>query len=96
MVNLRLVCLLANNKKNGTGMWYRATFKKHTADGKPTTAELFLDEKVGSEAVAAGLIEDVDVTVELDFDDFFRPAIKSMKRATNAKPNQMSLGELKA
>ena len=92
MVKLRLVCLLCNKKKDGTGMWYKATFKKHNADGKPVVGDIFLPEKVGAEAVAAGLLEDIDVMAEIDLDSFFRPTIVSMTKASKSSVTQTSLG----
>lgn len=93
MVKLRLVCLLSKDKKDGSGRWYRATFKKHTDNGQPTTTDMYLPEKVGKSAIEAGLIEDVDVMVDLDFDDYFRPTISSMSKASSKPtPVQASLG----
>lgn len=92
MVRLRLVCLLSNDKKDGSGKWYRATFKKHTSKGQPMTAEMYLPEKVGRDAIDAGLEEDVDVFVDVDFDDYFRPTITSMTKASSKPTSQASLG----
>ena len=80
MTKIRLVCLIVGQKKDGTN-WYKASFKKHDSNGNPQTAEFFLPRELGEKAVREGLREDIDVLVELDFDDFFRPTISSITKA---------------
>lgn len=95
MFRVRLVGLQHNPKKDGSGEWYLATLKKHDSKtGQPKTKDFFLESKVGAEAVSQGLIEDVDVMVELGFDDFFNATITSMTKATTTKTTatQQTLG----
>lgn len=86
--NVMLVCLVSGTKKNGNGNWFKAQFKGHTVDGKPVTADYFLSNEVGEKMVKEGLIEDVMVNVSFDFDDFLRPTIVSVVKATTATQNK--------
>lgn len=86
MKRLRLVALMTGAKKDGTA-WYKATFKSKNKDGKLLLKDFWLSADVGSTAVSAGLIEDVDVFVECDIDDYLNPSISKIIPTTKAGVN---------
>ena len=86
MRKVRLIALVSGNKKNG-GMWYKATLKANKADGTPIVNDFFLSETAGKEAIKQNLIEDVDVELDFDFDDFLHICIAHIRKAsTSSKP----------
>ncbi len=89
MHDIFLVCLIFGTKKNGNGRWYKAQFKGHNSNGNPVTAEYFLSTEVGEKMVRDGLIEDVNVRVTFDFDEYLRPAIVSVTKAANASSSKV-------
>ena len=83
MINdLKLVCLTSGKKKDGIGDWYRATFLGHGAEGKPVTGQFYIPSEVGEKMVREGIVEDVPVVVSFGLDDFMRPAVQSVSRAS--------------
>ncbi|MCR5357821.1 MAG: hypothetical protein K6E63_10525 [Lachnospiraceae bacterium] len=44
--------------------------------------EFYINEEVGEKAVRDGIIEDCDVNVNFDFDDFLRPSIVGLSKAS--------------
>jgi len=85
MMNIMLVCLTSGNKKNGKGMWYKATLKAHNSEGKPVSKEFFISTEAGEQMVKDGLFEDTPISVSLGFDDYFNPIITGISRASNNK-----------
>lgn len=83
MKKLRLVALMTGAKKDGTA-WYKATFKSKNKDGKLLLKDFWLSADVGSTAVSAGLLEDVDVFVECDIDERLNPQISRISAVTKA------------
>lgn len=81
MKNLKLVCLISGQKKDGNGMWHKATFKARSSNGQPVLRDFFLSEEVADSMRMQGLIDDVDVLVEVGLDDLLRPTITKVKKA---------------
>ena len=81
--NIKLVCLTSGKKKDGSGNWFRATFLAHKPDNSPITREEFLNAKIGEKMIAEGLVEDAPVNVELGYDEYLRPVVVNVTKATN-------------
>ena len=75
---LNLVALSVGKKKAG-GNWYRATFKHKTNDGSLLVKDFFLPDDVGEKMVANRILEDHEVNVSVDLDDFLRPVITDVE-----------------
>lgn len=77
---VRLLALVEGNKKSG-GKWYKVLLRKTNDNGNVVTAEFFLPEIAGENAIRAGLKQDVDVICEFAFDDYMRIGIADIKKA---------------
>lgn len=84
MKDLRLVALVSGNRKDGSGKWFRATLKGHNKDGLPVVNDFYLSQEVGEKAVRDGIVEDCNVNVSLHFDDYMRPEICDITKATGS------------
>ena len=92
MKSVKLVCLISGNKKSGKGPWFKATLLSHNSEGKPVTGEFFLPEDVGERCVREGLIEDVLVNVEFEFDEFMHPMISNIIKASVPPHSDTKIG----
>ena len=93
MTQARLVALTVGEKKTG-GKWYKATLKVRNSKGIPQVQDFFLSPEVGASAERAGLIEDVDVNIDLGFDDYMRTCITSLTKSapTTKSSSNTTLG----
>lgn len=86
MTQIKLICLTQGRKKDSNASWYRVTLLGHNSDGKPVTGDFFISEELGEKMIKDNLIEDTPVTVTFGFDDYLRPSITGISRAsTNSK-----------
>ena len=91
MKRLKLICLTKGKKKDGSGNWYKATILGRNTEDKPVTSDFFLPKEVGEKMEADNLMEDADIKVDLAFDDYLRPTIVGITRATTVPvPNKVS------
>lgn len=87
--SIKLVCLTSGNKKDGSGKWFKATFLGHDKDGAPIKNDFFIDADVGERMINDGIVEDVVVNVEMGFDDYLRPSVTNVTKASgNAVPSK--------
>ena len=84
MTDVKLIAIVAGNKKDGSGMWYRATLKGHNSLGKPVVNDFYLDPSVGEKAIRDGIVEDCAITVGFDFDDYMRPTITELAKVSGS------------
>lgn len=71
---VRLVALSKFSNKNGK-QFFKVMLKKKNSDGIPVLKEFFLPVDVGDYCCEHNLVEDLDVRVELGFDEYMRPGI---------------------
>lgn len=76
MRKVRMVALTTGTGKSGRP-WYKALLKIKTENG-PVIQDFWLTEEVGRSAIKSGLIEDCDVVVECDLDQYLRPSISKI------------------
>lgn len=79
-MNLRLVALIQGTTKDGK-KWSKISVKKRTIDGNPVLKDFYIDPNIAHKMAMERLVEDVDITVELGFDDYLRPTITGVRRA---------------
>ena len=84
MTTIKLICLTQGKKKDSNTNWYRVTLLGHNSAGKPITGDFFIPEELGEKLVKDNLIEDVLVNVTFDFDDYLRPSITGISRASTS------------
>lgn len=90
-MKVKLVALVSGQRKDGTGTWFRATLKGHNKEGKPVINALYIDQAVGEKAVREGIIEDCDVNINFDFDDYMRPTISEITKAAVSSKGQVTV-----
>ena len=82
MVKIILSCLVYGAKKDGSGNWYKGSFKTHDKNGKCQTKEYYIPSEDGDKMVKDGIIEDVGVDVTLTFNQYLLPEIKDVTRVS--------------
>ncbi len=82
ITDLMLVNLTVGEKKDGNGKWFKGTFFAHNSKGKGVTADIFLTPDVGERMIKDGITEQTQCNVGFAFDDYLRPVITSVTRAT--------------
>ena len=82
MNNFILVALVSGKRKDGSGSWYRASLKGHNSQGHPVVRDFYLSEEVGEKLVKDGILEDCPVNVSFGFDEYMRPSIAGLTKAT--------------
>lgn len=87
MKKARLIALMSGVGKSGKP-WYRVILKGKTENG-PVVQEHWLDESVGRSAVQAGLVDDCNVYIRCDLDDYLRPVIAEISAINTGEDDEV-------
>lgn len=80
MKNLKLVCLTAGKRKDGSGTWYKATILGHNEENMPVTKDFYLADELGERLIRENIIENVPVNVMFGFNNYLIPVITGITR----------------
>lgn len=67
---VRLVALSSGVSKKTGKVYYRALFMRHLPSGEPVVKETFINSAVGDACRAQGLIENVDVELQIGLNQY--------------------------